>query len=477
MEKYLVPLESSLENPKRPHLRNRWKMSVLELNGRFDPKYRHDLSTLLMQSYHEIGVFPHLYHVNGVPCDTHMNQFRSGEYADLLGTSRKPGISALEFDTKGIYLVSVTRSGCLTVHDFETLYCQSSDALPNLKEDESKHVLHISLKQQLDAVRWNLANLDEVACTSRKRNDVRIFDIGYISSEPVEVLQTRRAINVIGSHVNKGLCDIAFTATDKSRLIASDTHGMLNIWDRRMSVLPCLELTTDSRSILNSIQLHAENQIIFASGKHGSIYMWDLRGGKSSAAFQSHKEVCHPPLASLKLATMLEKIGSLKAQSNIVPQEIHSIDLDPSTPYQLAFHLDDGWSGVLDIYNFQVTHVHCPPPAWLNGSNNSADQLHLRKPSWLPTHSIYAVGSSSDHGIHLLDFYPDSSSPSHVDFNEDVSERNCHGKQNRFVPLSEGVTACVAHPLNGTIIAGTKDSSLLVVSQKHHCTSDTEIEQ
>ncbi|KAI9195666.1 hypothetical protein LWI28_017058 [Acer negundo] len=90
---------------------------------------------------------------------------------------------------------------------------------------------------------------------------------------------------------------------------------------------------------------------------------------------------------------------------------------------------------------------------------------------------IYAVGSSSDHGIHLLDFYPDSSSPSHVDFNEDVSERNCHGKQNRFVPLSEGVTACAAHPLNGTIIAGTKDSSLLVVSQKHHCTRDTEIEQ
>ncbi|KAL5764987.1 hypothetical protein ACOSP7_017293 [Xanthoceras sorbifolium] len=477
MEKYLVPHKSSPENLKKPSLRNRWKRSVVELNGRFDPKYRHDLSALLMQSYHEIGVFPHLYHVSGVPCQTHMNQLGSGVIIDGLGTLRKQGISALEFDTKGIYLVSVTRSGCLTVHDFEALYCQSSDALPHLKEDEGKHVLHISLNQQLDAVRWNLANLDEVACASRKSNDVRIFDIGYISSEPVEVLLTRRAVNVIGSHVNKGLCDIAFTATDESRLIASDTHGMLNVWDRRMSVLPCLELTTDSRSTLNSIQLHVENQIVFASGKHGSIYMWDLRGGRSSAAFQSHKEVCHPPLTSLKLATMLEKIGSLKAQSNIVPQEIHSIDLDPSSPYQLAFHLDDGWSGVLDIYNSQVTHVHCPPPAWLNGPNNSADQLHLRKPSWLPTHSIYAVGSSSDQGIHLLDFYPDSSSPSHVDYNEDVSERNCHGKQNRFVPLSEGVTACAAHPLNGTIIAGTKDSSLLVVSQKHHCTSDTECKQ
>lgn len=34
-----------------------------------------------------------------------------------------------------------------------------------LKEDQSKHLLHIPLPQQLDAVRWNLANQDEVQLT------------------------------------------------------------------------------------------------------------------------------------------------------------------------------------------------------------------------------------------------------------------------------------------------------------------------
>jgi len=29
-------------------------------------------------------------------------------------------------------------------------------------------------------------------------------------------------------------------------------------------------------------------------------------------------------------------------------------------------------------------------------------------------------------------------------------------RQNGFVPLSEDVTACAAHPLNGFIVAGTK---------------------
>ncbi|XVF04659.1 hypothetical protein REPUB_Repub05bG0104000 [Reevesia pubescens] len=76
-----------------------------------------------------------------------------------------------------------------------------------------------------------------------------------------QVLRTRRTLSVLGSEVYKGLCDIAFMSTDDSRLIASDTHGAVNIWDRRKSPLPCLELITGSHSTLNSIQPHVENQV------------------------------------------------------------------------------------------------------------------------------------------------------------------------------------------------------------------------
>ncbi|XWS52478.1 hypothetical protein CRYUN_Cryun11dG0074000 [Craigia yunnanensis] len=611
MDKYVVPSKPSTENPKPKTRRRPWQRSELELTGKFDPKYRHSLCGLLMHSYSEIGAFPHFYHIDGKPCQTHMNRINNAVNLGRQLPFRMQGISAVDFDNKGIYLVSVTKSGCLTVHDFETLYCQSNDSLPRLNEDESKHLMHLYLQRQLDVVRWNLANQDEVqftyistnfyafsycqwskdillycnlhlpyakgngqhnvlvphinllkihcdmvACTSVKSNEVLIFDIGYISSKPVEnpiscpdsldsfpsqvirfvrltdtatkvaacafiyhitacaasahaalaafniikavtnlgtstsleefqlnptlaapidwrrekkpcllrsVLRTRRTLSILGSEVYKGICDIAFTTTDDSRLIASDTHGVVNIWDRRKGPLPCLELISGSHNTLNSIQPYVENQTIFGASKDGNIYMWDLRGGRTSAAFQCHNEAGHPPLVSLKLASMLAKIGSLKAQSDIVPKEIHSIDLDPSCPYQLAFHLDDGWSGVLDIYNLRVTHVHCPPPAWLNGASISTDLLYLRKPSWLPTSSIYVVGSSSDSGIHILDFYPDTSSPSHVDYKEDLQslpEMNHQRNQNIFVPLSECVTTCASHPLNGTIIAGTKVSVL-----------------
>ncbi|XP_050371547.1 uncharacterized protein LOC126789434 [Argentina anserina] len=420
-----------------------------------------------MQSYSELRAFRHMYHIDGNPCQTHANRAVNGTFQAPV---TKEGISALDFDNKGIYLASVTKSGCLTVHDFEILYCQSTEPSLRLEEDEAKHVLHLSVAQQLDFVRWNRANQDEVVCTSMKRNEVLVFDISYISSTPSEVLKTKPRPGILGSNFQKGLSDIAFTSCEDSRVLAADTDGVIHIWDRRTSTVPYLELTTNSRGSLNSIQLNAEDQIIFGAGRHGVIYAWDLRGGRTSSFFKGSKEGSRPPLTSLNLSSMLEKIGPLKEQSAIVSKEIHSINLDPGCPHQLAFHLDDGWSGVLDVHNLEVTHIHCPPPAWLNDSVDS-DLSFLRKPSWLPTNSIYVVGSSTDSGIHILDFYPDSSSPSHVDYDENANRlsgvKDHQAMQNRFIDLSEGVTACAVHPLNSTIIAGTKHSSLLMVSQTH----------
>ncbi|KAL4576885.1 hypothetical protein LXL04_012985 [Taraxacum kok-saghyz] len=464
MEKYAVPVPAIGENAN-PITRSHWKRSLVELNGKFKGHYRHDVSPLLMQSYSEIGAFPHTYHIQGGPCETHIrNSYSLFMINGATGCGiRELGVSALEFDKQGIYLASVTRSGCLTVHDFESLYCQSNQPALNPKEDESKQLLHISLSNSIDAVRWNPANQDEVACTSLSHNEVHIFDIGYISSEPTEVLRKRPTVTVHVSSVRKGLTDIALL--DDTRVLASDTCGAISIWDRRAGDLPQTGLTTNLNSSLTSIQLNGD-QCVYGASKSGFIYIWDLRGGRSSAAFQSHKEVHSSPMISLKLASMLNKIELLKAQSNILPKEIQSIDINPSCSNQLGFHLDDGWSGVLDMHNLQVTHIHCPPPPWLEETNADCPISLLRKPSWLPAHSVYAVGSSSSNGLHLLDFYPNRNSPCHVDYDE-LKERYEPCKQNKLITLSGRVTACATHPLNGTIVVGTLEASLLMISQKH----------
>ncbi|XP_010492027.1 PREDICTED: uncharacterized protein LOC104769500 [Camelina sativa] len=469
MEKYLVSPESSPENSKTT-VRRPWKRSLIELNGRLESAYRHELYTLVAHSYSEIGKFSHLYHVNDEPCRTHMVEIHHQHSS----TPPMRGVAGIEFDNQGIYIVSVTESGCLTVHDFETLYCQSKVG-PGSAEDETKHVVHSSFRLGFDVARWNPSNQNEVACTSRKHDKVLIFDISYMSPKPTEELQTRQKLSIIGRKILRGLSDVAISTDDDSRIFSPDTLGMVHVWDRRAGVSPCIELSTDRYDSIKSIQIYVDNQTIFGAGKEGIIHIWDLRGGRSSSAFQSRKDMSHLPLASLHLAPMLQKIPSLKAQSEIVPKEIHSIDVNPSSPHQLAFHLDDGWSGVLDIYKSEVTHVHCPPPAWLDGSNSSAD-LILRKPSWLPASSIYVVGSMSEKGIHVLDFHPSSRSPCHVDYDEDSQRNEKRDKcnhSNKFVSLSETVTGCAAHPLNGMIVAGTQNSSLLLIAQRH-CSSTSE---
>jgi hypothetical protein len=165
----------------------------------------------------------------------------------------------------------------------------------------------------------------------------------------------------------------------------------------------------------------------------------------------------------------------LQDQTNIVSSEILSIDFNPSCSYQLAFHLDNGWSGALNINTLSVSHLHCPPPDWLEHMNFMWQKLH-RKPTWLPTSSIYAVGSASNTvGMDLLDFHPDTSSACHVDYNEEI--RGSDEKKpaaNKFIPSSQRVVSCAAHPFCHTILAGTQFSSLLVLSQKQESIKNSE---
>jgi len=437
----------------------------VELDGRIDARFRHRESRLLLNSFAEIGAFDHKYYMHGEErCRTYVDRMISASTVDFHPS--REGVSAIEFDRKGIYLASVTLSGCLTVHDFETLYCSKYSPSCSMPDESSNYVIHISNRIPLNSVRWNPGNQDEIACTSSQSDKVFLFDIGYVSSAPTEVLHKGKSkFPALYSESCKSLTDITFTSDDKSRMFACGLDGAVYMWDRRSSKTHCLELMASPESQFNTVKLTVDNRTVFGATKNGTIHVWDLRGGRASAAFQSHNEV--QQLLSVKLSTLLGKIASLKEQSNIVSSPILSIDFNPSCSYQLAFHLDDGWSGVLNINNLNVTHLHCPPPAWLE-STDLVLRNQLRKPTWLPTSSIYAVGSSSYDGIYLLDFHPDTSSACHVDYKEEarVSEEN-QPAENKFVPLSQRVLCCAAHPLNHTIIAGTQFSSLLMLSQKY----------
>ncbi|KAG8060457.1 hypothetical protein GUJ93_ZPchr0002g26062, partial [Zizania palustris] len=380
----------------------------------------------------------------------------------------RSGISSILSQTQSTYYFSI--ACCFQdYHNPSAIYC----FLVGLLDDSSNFLLHISNSMPLCAVRWNPENQDEIVCTSGENGTVLLFDIGYVSSVPTEVLLKGRSRFPVLSESRKGLTDLAFSSDDKPRLFASGLDGAVYMWDMRLSKTHCLELTGSPESQFSSVNLNIDNRTVFAASKNGTVHAWDLRGGRASAAFQSHNEV--QQLSSVKLSTLLGKVPLLKEQSNIVSSGIHSIDFNPSCSYQLAFHLDNGWSGVLNVNTLSVSHLHCPPPAWLENMDFMLKELP-RKPTWLSTSSIYAVGSSSSSGMYLLDFHPDSNSASHVDYNEEIRVSEEHQPAaNKFIPLSQRVISCAAHPLCHTILAGTQFSSLLMLSQKHETFLDAAI--
>ncbi|KAI4368605.1 hypothetical protein MLD38_017147 [Melastoma candidum] len=145
MDKYVIrsKVDPSLGLLPRPTSRRRrrirWKRSLIELVGRFWTGYRHDSADLLVQSYSEIGSLRHSYDANGVPIPGHVQLNESQHRENEI--SRGRGISCIDFDSKGYYQASVTRSGCLLVHDFETLYHRSSQSSQCPKDE---HVMHVT---------------------------------------------------------------------------------------------------------------------------------------------------------------------------------------------------------------------------------------------------------------------------------------------------------------------------------------------
>ncbi|XP_076895278.1 uncharacterized protein LOC143547846 [Bidens hawaiensis] len=373
MENYENPA-AQIDANARPVKESRWKRIRNEVNGRSERCYKHQVSPLLCKSYAELD---RLYSEDVLDVNALIGAgFGYGAVSILF----KLGVSALEFDTKGTNLASVTRMGCLTVHKFESLCSHRNGS------DQLKHFpLYDGKFDSISAVRWNPSKQDEIAYTSFRSTQLRIIDI--------ELSQEVQVLSKSSDRETEELSDIAFL-NDGMRVLASDTRGVINTWDRRANNIPQRLLTTKKITGLTSIQILGDH-CVYGAGRTGFIYVWDLRRMRSSpAASLSDWEIHSIPLTSIDLGLLLKPINPRKTRRDRRPKELHAININPSCPYQLAFHLDNG----------------C-----------------------------------------------DAKNP----------HENAEDKRSIFVSLSKNVTACAVHPLNGTIVVGALDGSLLTVSQKH----------
>lgn len=90
--------------------------------------------------------------------------------------------------------------------------------------------------------------------------------IDYISTRYLSLCNNQHLIVIINLSFSESFNSFRHYAflnllVNFNRILASDTHGAINVWDRRVNTLPCLELASASCGTLNSIQLNADNQV------------------------------------------------------------------------------------------------------------------------------------------------------------------------------------------------------------------------
>ncbi|WJX30926.1 hypothetical protein P8452_19413 [Trifolium repens] len=318
------------------------------------------------------------------------------------------------------------------------------------EEDELMQLSHVTTDmRQINSIRWNPADQNEIACGSRRFHNLHIYDC-YAPTEPPKIKCKRRADHEIEDWM-PGLSDVAFASTNESCIVASDFHyPTVAVWDtRENNGLPVRQLRLNHNGREATCVQYSEygsDQHVVGGGTGGFVYLWDL-------------PVADIPLQEWSVFDLMEGQHLTVGYNGRDAHNIYSIDFNPVNHGQLAFHLDNGWSGVIDFQSSSISHIHRPlaRPAL---EEVCRDPFCIRRCSWF-SNSIYMAPSRNRRGIFLLDFHPSRSSPYHVNsvWNNDDNHRG-------LIELSEAVITSAAHPFYDMIVAGTENTSLLVISQK-----------
>lgn len=297
-------------------------------------------------------------------------------------------------------------------------------------------------------------------------NSVFCVDLGASGNKITRLDGDKRS----SSEGRSGLYCLRYSNQSRYRLLACGVGGRVLLWDqRRNSPYPSSSIIAPpSLGPLHSLQLSVDEQVVYAGSDSGIIQAWDLRGSRQSAAFCGANEVYHAPLMAFSIRRLLSKVPTLQEQAGLGPSAVCSILFDPSNSQHLGFHLFNGWSGVLDIGDMELSHIHCPPTPEALASLGEPESIYTarvrnRRPVWLPSNSIYCAPSSISPDINFLDFgsspfsrfsLQSSTEPQLEETEEKLSSVNC-----------DKLVVCVAsHPTTNVLIAGTEDASLMLVS-------------
>eukprot|EP00898_Chlorokybus_atmophyticus_P005188 jgi/Chlat1/5670/Chrsp37S05469 len=384
-------------------------------------------------------------------------------------------VRSVEFDEQGYLLVAARADGRLAVFNHDKL---AASAGPAPSSSACQPEATAQAPDDLACAYWNPTNQDEVVCAGPFSSEVWIYNFGLAQDTPCQVLRQKDKSNAPGERAR--VQDVACFKLGRHRVAAASESGAVYLWDTRTAHRSSKLEAVRGADTLNTVELSADEQVVFAGGANGVVYSWDIRGGRS-AAFSSTWEEYHPPLSSLNISSGLDAVPTLRDQAIIASSAIHAINLDPWDHRQLGFHLNNGWSGSIDLNTWSIAHVHCPPPPWdciddIGQENQCAGVMRARcprRPTWVKTESMFCAPSAADNAVVVIDFARHPLSQSYLH-----NARGCTLEGNKATPISiptaSPVSSVAVHPATDDIVAGTESGQLLLLGHRWTSVSDND---
>ena len=390
-----------------------------------------------------------------------------------------PAVS-VAFDASGGFLAAACASGGLCVLPFDTLRVSDGE---RFQPRWTRRGLGDSgsVQRTLSSVAWGGGGAEcgaesaFLATTSPDSDAVEVLDArvgrtarvvssggaGLGSGGGARTRDTgnapRLVAPLVGGGENEGLLDVCFApGAGGVSFAASGRKGRVFLWDARCAAAPRATLhapgasSASSKAAVRCVRFGCDGQTVLAGTGAGEIHVWDLRGGSgfgggaskgaagNAFSVASRRTTSFPVLRTARVADALAlaptlRGGHLDAPARRLWQDamrsgVDWCEQDPHDPRRVGFHLNSGWSGVLDLASGDAagvptaTHAHCPEPLYAPGADGAAPVLapglsqpalaHRRTAAWLTNGAggskcaALLVGCPGSSGVRALDFSP-----------------------------------------------------------------------
>ena len=283
-------------------------------------------------------------------------------------------IQCAQFDGTGELLVTGSDDGTILVHSGESLQhtnitavaCSASTTSTSKRNQKPMAPPLLALRSSLHKIhhiKWNPLNENVIAVSCKTSRDILLYDLQRTQGRPMTTLSLPTSCS------SGGAGDMAFFSSPSPTsysLAVGGPSGQVCLWDLRSpsrSSTATTTLQSTRGGTITSVSASENDHLVIAATSSGDIKAWDLRGGRAGSAlrFGGTSVHHHPLLTTITLSHALTAVPGLLEQAGAIPPcAIHSLSLNPISPYRAGFHLGCGWSGVYDLYTRQITHIHAP---------------------------------------------------------------------------------------------------------------------